>query len=129
MENNALILKIGTVILFIILTLFGILYLLAAPVDASVAVIRIITGVILILVAIVILVIGFLLIQRSKLGIIKTSKSKRSIESRKKYTPAEIVCKNCSNTIELTEALAKKKDVVCEKCGEIIKIPKDSVNW
>jgi len=127
MEDSSVFLKIGNICLFVILTFLGVIFLLAAPVDPSSAVSRLLVGIILIIVAIVILVIISLIIQRKKYKVVKVIKDISGQEQ--KYVPSEIVCKNCNNQIELTEDLKKKDKVICEMCGEEIKIPKDNVNW
>lgn len=121
-------LKVCNVILFVILMVIGLLYILAAPVNPVTASSRILTGTILIIAAIALLVIITLVLNRSKYKVEKTIVS----ETTKKaipIAPDELICKNCGHAIDLTEDLKKRKKVICESCGEELKIPKDNINW
>ncbi|MHA1146782.1 MAG: hypothetical protein ACTSR8_00890 [Promethearchaeota archaeon] len=129
MKINPNILQVLSILLFIILMIFGILFLLAAPVNPATAFSRIITGIILIIVAIALLVITSLLIQKSKIKVVKITHTDKGSVKIEQKVPLEIICKSCSNPIEISEELSKKNEIICEKCGELIKIPKDNVRW
>ncbi len=129
MSDSSLFLKIVNYSLFIILSGLGVLFILASPADASVAGLRLITGNVLIFIAILMLVVISLVIQRREYKIVKVIKKGKESFEQPEHVPQEIICKNCGNPIELTDYLKKKREVICEKCGAENIIPKDNVNW
>lgn len=128
MSDSNIFLKIIAIIVFVVLTFFGVVYILASPVDPTQTVLRLIIGVLLIIIAITLLVIILRLIQRTKYKIVKV-KEPKDLEEETRYVPSEMICKNCGTPLEISEEMKKKKIVYCEKCGEAIKLPKDKVKW
>ncbi len=128
MTESGSFLKVFNLALFVILTGLGVLYLLAAPVKPLIAGVRIITGVVLIAVAIGLFVVISLVIQRKKVKVVKVV----GVGTERLNTeniPSEIVCKNCDTVVELSDDYKKRNKVICENCGEELTIPKDNVNW
>ena len=112
-------------IFFFVFTFLGVLYLLSASYDPSVAFIRLIIGIFFIITAIVLPIIISFVIE-------KIDPYKEKIiegEPREEFIPSDIICRNCGHPIELTDNLKRRRYVICEKCGENIKIPKSTVNW
>ncbi len=128
MSDSNIFLKIIAIIVFVVLTFFGVVYIIASPVDPTQTVLRLIIGVLLIIIAITLLVIILRLIQRTKYKIVKV-KEPKDLEEETRYVPSEMICKNCGTPLEISEEMKKKKIVYCEKCGEAIKLPKDKVKW
>lgn len=130
MSASSIGLKLVKYFVFFILTMLGVLFLLAAPVDPSSAVIRLIIGVILIFAGIVVFVVFSLIIQKKNVKVVKVSEEKSKDNNTKiAHVPSVLICQDCKNEIILTEALKMKEYVICETCGKEIKIPKDNVNW
>lgn len=128
MSDSNIFLKIIAIIVFVVLTFFGVVYILASPVDPTQTGLRLIIGVLLIIIAITLLVIILRLIQRTKYKIVKV-KEPKDLEEETRYVPSEMICKNCGTPLEISEEMKKKEIVYCEKCGEAIKLPKDKVKW
>ncbi len=128
MSESNIFLKIIAIIVFVVLTFFGVVYILASPVDPTQTGLRLTIGVLLIIIAITLLVIILCLIQRTKYKIVKVKESK-DLEEETRYVPSEMICKNCGTSLEISEEMKNKEIVYCEKCGEAIKLPKDKVKW
>lgn len=128
MSESNIFLKIIAIILFVVLTFFGVVYILASPVDPTQTVLRLTIGVLLIIIAITLLIIILRLIQRTKYKIVKV-KEHKDLEEETRYVPSEMICKNCGTALEISEEMKNKEIVYCEKCGEAIKLPKDKVKW
>lgn len=121
-------LKILGILVFIVLTALGVLFLLAAPVDPTRALSRLITGSLLITGGIIILVVLLLITKRLETRVVKVEKVEKKKQKRAEVFN-QMVCKNCGRAIELTGSLSRKDVAICEGCGEEIKIPKDEINW
>lgn len=119
------VLKFLNVVVFVILCFMGVVFLVAAPVDPTQMVSRLIIGIVLIVAAIVILAVISLVIQRRKYTIVKVQYE----DEEKKILPNHIICPNCGASIELTDLLKEQKVIYCEKCGYPIKLSFDGVKW
>ncbi|MHA1758828.1 MAG: hypothetical protein ACTSVV_18825 [Promethearchaeota archaeon] len=131
MNNRAGLVKIFGFCIFTILMMLGILYLLAAPVNPSLSLMRLMTGTILIIIA-MFLLITFLFISNrifNKDILVKNNLQPQERNISIKRAPLELICQECGNLIKITDDLLNKNDVICEKCGNLIKIPKDNLNW
>ena len=77
MEDTKSYLQVANIIIFVVLTSLGVLFLMAAPVDPSVMVIRFFIGIALVTIALLIFIIVLLFIQRSKYKVVKVSKTEK----------------------------------------------------
>jgi len=128
MNDSNIFLKIIAIILFIALTFFGVVFLMASPVEPTETTSRLIVGILLIIFGIGILVAILSIIQRTKYKYVKVEKP-RDVEKETQYVPPEMICKNCGTSLEISEEMKKRDVVYCENCGEEISLPKDKVRW
>ena len=128
MNDSNIFLKIIAIVLFIALTFFGVVYLLASPVDPTETTSRLIVGILLIIFGIGLLVGILSVIQRTKYKYVKVDKPS-GIEKETQYVPPEMICKNCGTSLEISEEMKKRDVAFCENCGEEIRLPKDKVRW
>lgn len=119
--------KIINILQLIMLTGLGVLFLLAAPAgdDSNQQTSRMITGVTLIIVGIVIFAVISYSINKGQFKVVKITET----FDKEKFVPNEVICPNCRNRIIISDDIKRSDVIVCEKCGEEIEIPKDSVNW
>lgn len=128
MSETSSFLKILNVGMFIVLTFFGIIYIFAAAADYTLYMGRLIIGITLIGIAIFLLVVISLVIQRRQYKVVKVIKTEEE-EDKTKFVPSEMVCRDCNTPLEISKDMKKRDNVFCENCGVEIKIPKDKVNW
>lgn len=128
MENKQTLIKVITSFLFICLVVLGILFLLAAPANPSLTLSRMIIGSVFIIFGIIILVSGFTIANKRYSKVIKVIETSGEKKDTEKHFPT-LICQNCQKSIKLTEKLYNKEVVICERCGEEVKVPKDKLNW
>lgn len=128
MENKQTLIKVITSFLFICLVVLGILFLLAAPANPSLTLSRMIIGSVFIIFGIIILVSGFTIANKRYSKVIKVIETSGEKKDMEKHFPT-LICQNCQKSIKLTEKLYNKEVVICERCGEEVKVPKDKLNW
>ncbi len=123
--------KIFNYCITFLLIAFGILFVMAAPVDPTTSVTRLITGVVLIVAGIVFFAVFSLVIERRKYKVVKVKEQQNG--EKKKYYPKEIICKNCKQKTEITdllkEQIKEKETIYCENCGQSIVLDNLDVNW
>lgn len=121
--------KVISVLGFIILCGIGVLFLMAAPVDASRMTSRLIIGVVLIVLSILFLALAGRAIEFSKYKFKEYKKSASSSDEAESYLPDQIICNKCGQKIQLSDYMKKQDVVYCENCGDQIKLDKDNINW